>query len=141
MSEFVSGNIFVRPVHLAKVGDTLHSHCHPFDHTTIVFRGKVAIHTIYEGRDWAKKDAEAPCHFLVEAGVWHEITALVDDTLLWCVYSHRDANGGVVQKAEDAAPQSYNCDLPGTPWGFGLPPVGCSSPKDVSDRLVIHRHG
>lgn len=141
MAEFVSGNIFVRPVHLKKAGDTCYSHNHPFDHTTIVFRGKVQVYTLYAGRNWAKKDAEAPCHFLVEANVWHELTALEDDTLLWCVYSHRDANGGVVQRAEDAVPQSYNCDLPNRgPWSMGMPAPG-HNPRDVSERLVIHRHG
>jgi hypothetical protein len=40
---------------------------------------------------------EGPSHFLVPAFVLHEITALEPDTIFWCVYSHRDESGKVVQ--------------------------------------------
>lgn len=141
VTEFVSGNIFVRPVHMAKEGDVVYSHNHPFDHTTIVFRGRVLIRATFLDGNEGSQIAEAPCHFLITAGIWHEIQALEDDTLLWCVYSHRDANGGVVQDAKDAVPHSYNCEWSNRgPWNMrGFPPP--FKREDASDRLVIHRHG
>lgn len=44
-----------------------------------------------------ERDFKAPAHFLVHADVKHTITATEDDTEFWCVYSHRDAQGNVVQ--------------------------------------------
>lgn len=37
----------------------------------------------------------APSHFLVKAGVEHEITATRPGTVFWCVYSHRDPQGRI----------------------------------------------
>ena len=95
--EWVSGNIFIRPMKFEKAGNKVDGHKHNFDHTTIVFRGAVKVRaTLPDGR-LIERDFAAPAHFLVKAEVTHEITALVDDTEAWCVYSHRTPQGDVVQ--------------------------------------------
>jgi quercetin dioxygenase-like cupin family protein len=94
--EWQSGNVFIRPNRELMAGQVVQGHAHNFDHTSIVFTGAVSV----------KRDEEdtqvfrAPSHFLVRAGVRHEITALEDNTTFWCVYSHRDAQGDVVQTNE-----------------------------------------
>jgi predicted metal-dependent enzyme (double-stranded beta helix superfamily) len=109
--EIISGNIFIRKRPMARAGDLSVGHKHNFDHTTIVFRGAVRV------RRWAPpatqddqpsdtKDFHAPAHFLVRAGDIHEITALIDDTEFWCVYSHRDPHGNVVQQ-DDGWTEAY----------------------------------
>ena len=97
-AEWASGNIYIRRVRLAKAGDVLHGHTHNFDHTTIVFTGAVHVHATCEAGCNKKQDFAAPSHFLVRKDWRHEITALVDGTEFWCVYSHRDPQGNVVQE-------------------------------------------
>ena len=105
--EWVSGNIFIRPMpsRLDKAGDTVEGHSHNFDHTSVVMRGAARFEaTLHDGRtvsiDRFAADAEhgdSRCHVLIKAGVTHKITALADDTIVWCVYSHRSPKGEVVQ--------------------------------------------
>lgn len=98
--EWVSGNIFIRPNALLAKGHVIHGHKHTFDHTTIVFTGSVHAKKIEEGGKTVEQDFKAPAHFLIKAGVEHEITSLEDDTTYWCVFAHRDSQGDVVQKFE-----------------------------------------
>lgn len=95
--EWASGNIFIRPNPLTKAGDVVQGHAHNFDHTTIVFKGAIRVkRTLTDGSEQVQ-DFAAPAHCMIVAGVEHEITALVDDTVFWCVYSHREPQGDVVQ--------------------------------------------
>jgi quercetin dioxygenase-like cupin family protein len=97
--EIISGNILIRPNLLPKVGDRIEGHAHNFDHTSIVIRG--AVHVVVldpAGGAVQEGDFKAGEHFLVKAGVEHEITATEPDTLFHCVYSHRTPQGDVVQE-------------------------------------------
>ncbi len=96
--EWVSGNIFIRPNPLPKAGDRVEGHKHNFDHTTIVFKGAVHVRASLPDGGKIERDYVAPAHFLVRKDVEHEITATVDDTEFWCVYSHRTPQGDVVQE-------------------------------------------
>jgi quercetin dioxygenase-like cupin family protein len=96
--EIRSGNIFIRRNPLPKVGDKVDGHTHNFDHTTIVFLGSVRVRATRPDGKIREQVFEAPSHFLVYRDVEHEITALEDNTLFWCVYSHRDPQGRVVQE-------------------------------------------
>ena len=73
-------------------------HTHEFDHTTIVFKGAVHVTATLENGNVVEEDFVAPAHFLVKAEVTHKIVATMDDTEFWCVYSHRNAQGEVVQE-------------------------------------------
>lgn len=95
--EWVSGNIFIRPMKFEKAGNKVDGHKHNFDHTTVVFRGGVHVKAKLPSGQVIERDFMAPSHFLVKAEVEHEITALADDSEAWCVYSHRTPQGDVVQ--------------------------------------------
>ena len=96
--EWISGNVFIRPNTLEKTGDGVAGHAHNFDHTTIIFTGKVHVKAKLPDGTIREADFEAPSHFLVRAGVEHEIKALEDNTVFWCVYSHRDPQGKIHQE-------------------------------------------
>lgn len=98
VEEFVSGNIFIRPNALLPKGHITHGHKHTFDHTTIIFSGSIHAKKINEDGTTEEKDFKAPAHFLVKAGVEHEITSLEDDTTYWCVFSLRDSEGEVAKE-------------------------------------------
>lgn len=95
--EWISGNIFIRPNKLEKAGDVTEGHTHNFDHTTVVFKGAVRIKATLPDGSTVEREFTAPAHCLIRADVIHEITALVDHTEYWCVYSHRNAQGEVTQ--------------------------------------------
>jgi hypothetical protein len=96
--EWVSGNIFIRPNRLDRVGDKCAGHKHNFDHTTIVYSGAVHVRAVLPDGRVIERDFEAPAHFLVRKDVEHEITATVSQTVFWCVYAHRDPQGRVTQE-------------------------------------------
>lgn len=104
--EWQSGNIFIRPNNLPVAGNATQGHTHNFDHTTIVFKGSVHVRAVKPDGTVIERDFVAPSHFLVLADVEHEITALEDNTVYWCVYSHRTAQGDVVQEY-DGFTQAY----------------------------------
>jgi quercetin dioxygenase-like cupin family protein len=96
--ELVLGNIFIRPNHLERKGAVCAGHTHNFDHVTIVFAGSVHVAaTLPDGRV-VEQDFTAPAYFLVKKDVLHEITALEDNSIFWCVYAHRDPQGRVTQE-------------------------------------------
>ena len=92
--EFVSGNIYVRPIHMG-LGSEVGGHTHNFDHTTIVFTGTVeAVVTKPDGSIFTQV-ITAPDFLLIKADYKHSFRALEDGTVMWCVYSHRDPQGRV----------------------------------------------
>jgi len=97
--ELVSGNIFLRPNELPKAGDYVDGHKHNFDHTSFVIKGSVHVVATLPNGTVIERDFAAGQHFLIRADVTHLITALEDDTLFHCIYSHRTPQGDVVQEA------------------------------------------
>ena len=96
--EEVSGNIFLRKWRGMEKGQVISGHKHNFDHTTIVFLGAVHVKANLPDGRIVEREFAAPCHFLIKAGVEHELTALEEGTELWCVYAHRTAQGEIVQE-------------------------------------------
>lgn len=94
--EWVSGNVFIRPHRLNK-GEAMDGHKHNFDHTTIVFTGSVRVEATLPDGDVVVRQFTAPSHFLVRAEVTHRIESLEKGTQIWCVYSHRNPQGEIVQ--------------------------------------------
>jgi len=93
--EWQSGNVFIRPNTLKIAGEFTDGHEHNFDHTTIVFTGSVRVEAVYPDGKTRTQEFYAPAHFLVKAHAHHKIIALEDNTVFWCVYSHRNAQGEV----------------------------------------------
>lgn len=97
--EQVSGNVFLRHIRLARVGDRVEPHTHNFDHTTFVIAGR--IHAVVDCPCGKRKEQDvAPGeHFLVKADWLHSFTALTPDVHAVCIYAHRTPQGEVVQDA------------------------------------------
>ena len=100
--EWVSGSIFIRLMRIFAKGEGITGDVHNFDHTTIIFHGAASIKgvrpdgSVKEGLFKSPRpDWHGPSHALIEANVRHTITATEDNTMVWCVYSHRDPQGQV----------------------------------------------
>jgi len=98
MQEWVSGNIFIRAHLLSETGGEFDGRAFNYDHTIIVFSGAIRVEATLPDGETVNRDFYAPSHFLMKAGVGHQITALLPDTVFWDVFSHRDAQGEVVQE-------------------------------------------
>jgi hypothetical protein len=96
--EWVSGNVFIRPNVLENAGEYIDGHTHNFDHTSIVFTGAVRVTQKTPDGNEFTQEFHAPAHFLVKANYSHLIEALEDKTVVWCVYSHRNAQGDVIEQ-------------------------------------------
>lgn len=101
--EFASGNIFIRPVNFSKLGDVVGGHVHNFDHTTIFFKGEFDVHIVDPAtQEVVDKHMIAPDFMLIKANLEHTITSTSEgSSLMWCVYSHRNAQGEVVQEVNN----------------------------------------
>jgi hypothetical protein len=116
--EWVSGNIFIRPMgdeQGLQPGDVIAGHTHGFDHTTIFFCGRWRVRrwqpivdedgvhrTLSDGRDafllTDDFERDGPFHLLIAANSRHEFTFLGPADVVgraWCVYSHRTPQGEV----------------------------------------------
>lgn len=115
MSEYVSGNVFVREMRFGKAGEIVNGHAHNFDHTTYVARGALRVDQLaapiqvgtdatgaptYEDgailKTVVKRATDGYNWVLIKAGVHHRITALEDGSIGHCIYSHRNPQAEVV---------------------------------------------
>jgi len=86
------GNIWVKSHILANKNDTNGGgHTHKFDHVTLVVKGSVMV----EVEGFSPKIFRAPQFIVIKKEHKHKFTALEDDTLYYCVFALRDANGEV----------------------------------------------
>jgi hypothetical protein len=91
------GNIWVRQHTIEKAGDHRPGHEHHFDHVTFIGRGKVLV----EVDGYKPKEFEAPTFVTIKKDKKHQITALTDDVLYYCVFALRDENGEVLEEIVD----------------------------------------
>lgn len=97
--EGVYGNIYIRPMTFGEIGSQLGGHKHNFDHVTMLWRGAVQMRaTLSDGTkiDRVYRAVDGPLFVTIKAEVEHEFTALVADSLAFCIYAHRDIDGEVV---------------------------------------------
>ena len=102
MTTYISGNIFIRQGELGKAGSFTVGHKHNFDHTTYITRGSFLIEKLDEEENVIKsvtKSARDGYNWiLIEEGVKHKITALEDDSMYHCIFSHRNPQGDILQE-------------------------------------------
>jgi len=77
-------NLFSRQMHFEKAGDTEHGHTHSFDHLTLLANGKLKI--IVDGKE---STFVAPQMIYIKAEKMHELTALEDNTVAYCIHALR----------------------------------------------------
>lgn len=92
-------NLFARMMYFEKVGDTEQGHTHPFDHLTLLAKGKLRVRI--NGQD---TEFKAPQMIFIKAELNHEITALVDGTVAYCIHALREPSGDIL--SPDNVPQA-----------------------------------
>lgn len=83
------GNIWVRQNYMEKAGDYVGGHAHVHDHISLLTSGKVNV--VIDGGE--PKEFTAPTFIVIKKGLRHQITALEDNTVWYCVFAMRDIHG------------------------------------------------
>jgi len=80
-------NLWSKMLYFKKAGDMEPGHKHLFGHMTLLATGKLRVNV-----DGTTTDFEAPHMIYIKAGKLHELTALVDGTLAYCIHALRDGD-------------------------------------------------
>lgn len=75
----------------AKAGDIEHGHTHPFDHLTLLAAGSLRV--TVEGKT---TDFKAPHMIYIHKDKNHELVALEDNTVAYCIHALRDKDSGEI---------------------------------------------
>lgn len=78
-------NLFSRMMYFRKAGDIEIGHTHQFDHLTLLAKGKLRV--TVEG---VTTDFTAPHMIYIKADKVHELVALTDETVAYCIHALRD---------------------------------------------------
>jgi quercetin dioxygenase-like cupin family protein len=81
-------NLFSRMMHFKAAGDKEIGHTHPFDHLTLLASGRLQV-TV----DGQVSEFAAPHMVYIKADKVHELVALEDGTVAYCIHALRDGNG------------------------------------------------
>lgn len=77
-------NLFSRMMLFEKAGDIEPGHCHQFDHLTMLAKGSLKV-TV----DGQTSDFVAPHMIYIQKDKIHELVALEDDTIAYCIHALR----------------------------------------------------
>lgn len=88
-------NLYSRMMHFEKAGDTEQGHTHQFDHLTLLASGSLRV-TI-EGVATVFK---APHMIYIRKDKNHELVALEDNTVAYCIHALRDKNNEYILDPE-----------------------------------------
>lgn len=78
-------NLFSRMMHFKHAGDTEVGHTHQFDHLTLLAKGKLKV--TVEG---VSSEFTAPHMIYIHKDKVHELEALTDETVAYCIHALRD---------------------------------------------------
>jgi quercetin dioxygenase-like cupin family protein len=78
-------NLFSRMMHFKSAGDIEHGHTHQFDHLTLLAKGRLMVVV-----DGAAAEFAAPNMIYIRADKNHELVALEDGTVAYCIHALRD---------------------------------------------------
>jgi quercetin dioxygenase-like cupin family protein len=92
-------NLFSRQMHFEKAGDAEQGHAHSFDHLTLLAKGKLRVRINDEVTDFT-----APEMIYIKAELKHELTALTDNTVAYCIHALREDSGDILSL--DMVPKS-----------------------------------
>jgi quercetin dioxygenase-like cupin family protein len=83
----VADNLWSKQMHFLKAGDVEQGHKHCFSHFTLLAAGKLSIKV--EG---VASEFTAPHMIFIAAEKVHELTALEDNTVAYCIHPLRDGD-------------------------------------------------
>lgn len=104
-------NLYSRQMHFKKAGDVEQGHTHCFDHLTLLASGSLRL-TV----DGHTSDFKAPHMIYIKADKEHEITALEDNTVAYCIHALRNGEGVDDIIDPTMIPAGVN------PFNYALPP-------------------
>jgi quercetin dioxygenase-like cupin family protein len=78
-------NVFVRMMHFVAAGDSENGHTHPFDHITLLAKGKIKV---VVGN--AETEFTAPHMIFIKAEQIHRLEALTDGAVAYCIHALRE---------------------------------------------------
>lgn len=78
-------NLFSRMMHFKNAGDIEIGHTHQFDHLTLLAKGKLKV--TVEG---VSSEFTAPHMIYIHKDKIHELEALTDETVAYCIHALRD---------------------------------------------------
>jgi quercetin dioxygenase-like cupin family protein len=78
-------NLYSRMMYFQKAGDIEIGHTHQFDHLTLLAKGKLKV--TVEG---VTTEFTAPHMIYIRKDKVHELVALTDDTVAYCIHALRD---------------------------------------------------
>lgn len=84
-------NLYSRMMHFVKAGDTEIGHTHQFDHLTLLAKGKLKV--TVEGKT---SEFTAPHMIYIHADKVHELVALTDNTVAYCIHALRTNEGDII---------------------------------------------
>jgi quercetin dioxygenase-like cupin family protein len=82
-------NLYSRMMQFKNAGDIEHGHCHTFDHLTLLASGKLQVRIGEQVTEYT-----APYMIYIHKDVNHELTALADNTVAYCIHALRDEKTG-----------------------------------------------
>ena len=82
-------NLFARQMHFVSAGDSELGHAHTHDHLTLLAKGRLRVRINDEDTDFT-----APQMIYIKAELKHELTALSDNTVAYCIHAMRDPASG-----------------------------------------------
>jgi quercetin dioxygenase-like cupin family protein len=92
-------NLFVRQMHFANAGDSEQGHAHSFDHMTLLAKGKLSVRINDEVTEFT-----APQMIYIKAELQHELVAVTDNTVAYCIHALREPSGDII--SADMVPKS-----------------------------------
>jgi len=84
-------NLYSRMMYFTKAGDIEIGHTHQFDHLTLLAKGKLKV--TVEGQ---VSEFTAPHMIYIRADKVHELEALTDETVAYCIHALRDKNNNEI---------------------------------------------
>ena len=81
-------NLFSRQMHFKNAGDIEHGHTHAFDHLTLLASGSLRVTVNSKVTDF-----KAPHMIYIKAEHEHELVALEDNTVAYCIHALRNGDG------------------------------------------------
>jgi quercetin dioxygenase-like cupin family protein len=78
-------------MHFEKAGDVEVGHTHQFDHLTLLAKGKLKV--TVEG---VSSEFTAPQMIWIHKDKVHELVALTDNTVAYCIHALRDKNNNEI---------------------------------------------
>jgi quercetin dioxygenase-like cupin family protein len=84
-------NLFSRMMHFKNAGDIEVGHTHQFDHLTLLAKGRLKVTVEGVATEFA-----APHMIYIHKDKVHELEAMTDETVAYCIHALRDRNNNEI---------------------------------------------